>query len=621
MIDIEKYKYIYCKDSDGDEEWREYDTNENLIHKKNSYGDETFYEYDEKGHLIHKKSIINVPKHTYGCKESWFEYDDMGRCIHEKESDGDEVWFEYDGDGKHMHCRSNEDYESDDYPYDEFYDDNGNITRLIYHDGYEVVYEYDDSGNLIYETDSIHKTFYEYDKNGNCIYMKDMSCTGEEHVYEKWYKYDNNGNLISTKTSYPDDEIEYYEYDKNNNLIYRMCQSNTESSHKFETWYTYNNTVKEEVNEMGKQTILHAVFVDFNREVIREMYVPCDLYRHTDMPYIEFNDMIIKDILTPITPVEGRLDFYDKNQDRFNFKCPNIKDLAYEKCDVPNEIVIEILTYINEEGFEYYDLMSPGLWQVNEYGERYRMCDDAILYIINKTYVPKIKKTCEDKHVDYTWKDMFFEAFRELHLMLIDPDDEKDDYDEFECDGDCDNCEYCGNDEDDIEEFECDGVCFACDNEQCFDHPNHESKNIPDDEEDESEYNDVDNVEKFKCDGDGDCETCRLIECINNPKHNHIATLNNVYLYSDRCAGHCDECKRTFCITGERRIDKSRSVKDNTSNTKCDECPHRKECEKAKAEFSTKKMIVNNIDKTSKYPVKMIRVNMKPSSKRKYRKW
>ena len=43
---------LHKKNSDGYEEWREYDERNNLIHYKNSNGFESWYEYDENDNLI-----------------------------------------------------------------------------------------------------------------------------------------------------------------------------------------------------------------------------------------------------------------------------------------------------------------------------------------------------------------------------------------------------------------------------------------------------------------------------------------------------------------------------------------------------------------------------------------
>ena len=48
-------KYIYYKNSNGFESWREYDKNNNQIHYKDSNGSETWREFDKNNNLIHYK--------------------------------------------------------------------------------------------------------------------------------------------------------------------------------------------------------------------------------------------------------------------------------------------------------------------------------------------------------------------------------------------------------------------------------------------------------------------------------------------------------------------------------------------------------------------------------------
>ena len=46
-------KYIYSKNSDGYEYWREFDKNNNEIYYKDSEGDEYWSKYDKNDNLIH----------------------------------------------------------------------------------------------------------------------------------------------------------------------------------------------------------------------------------------------------------------------------------------------------------------------------------------------------------------------------------------------------------------------------------------------------------------------------------------------------------------------------------------------------------------------------------------
>ena len=49
-------KYEHYEDSDGFEEWKEYDSNGNEIHFKDNDGLEVWREYDSKGNKIHYKN-------------------------------------------------------------------------------------------------------------------------------------------------------------------------------------------------------------------------------------------------------------------------------------------------------------------------------------------------------------------------------------------------------------------------------------------------------------------------------------------------------------------------------------------------------------------------------------
>jgi len=77
-------KYEHYKNSDGYEEWKEYDEKGNEIHYKNSNGYERWKEYDKEGNEIHYKNSIGY--------EEWKEYDKKGNEIHYKDSSGYERW-------------------------------------------------------------------------------------------------------------------------------------------------------------------------------------------------------------------------------------------------------------------------------------------------------------------------------------------------------------------------------------------------------------------------------------------------------------------------------------------------------------------------------------------------
>jgi len=58
----------YNKNSDGVEEWKEYDSNNNLTHYKDNDGVEEWSEYDSNNNITHYKDNDGF--------ECWNEYDD-----------------------------------------------------------------------------------------------------------------------------------------------------------------------------------------------------------------------------------------------------------------------------------------------------------------------------------------------------------------------------------------------------------------------------------------------------------------------------------------------------------------------------------------------------------------
>ena len=77
-------KYIYYKDRDGGEYWKEFDSNDNLIHYKDSDGSEYWREFDKNNNEIHSIDSDG--------DESWSEYDSNNNLIHYKDNYGSESW-------------------------------------------------------------------------------------------------------------------------------------------------------------------------------------------------------------------------------------------------------------------------------------------------------------------------------------------------------------------------------------------------------------------------------------------------------------------------------------------------------------------------------------------------
>ena len=77
-----------------DEYWYEYDANEHLIHEKNSDGKEEFYEYDEKGNLTYCRESKEFGNKIIG--EIWYEYDTYGNKIYKQ--------IKYNSNSKSEYC-------------------------------------------------------------------------------------------------------------------------------------------------------------------------------------------------------------------------------------------------------------------------------------------------------------------------------------------------------------------------------------------------------------------------------------------------------------------------------------------------------------------------------------
>ena len=134
-----------------------------VIRSLDSYGEETIDEYDDNGILIHHKDNY---------EESW--WDGKGQLVHTKKW-GWEVFYEYD--------------------------DTGRLIREFYPEGYEITYEYNPEGLLIEEKDNEgHRIIYSY-VNGKQASKTCFNPYGQI-VYKKtqydeyWTGYDDKGQVI-----------------------------------------------------------------------------------------------------------------------------------------------------------------------------------------------------------------------------------------------------------------------------------------------------------------------------------------------------------------------------------------------------------------------------------------
>lgn len=206
-------------------------SDDNLLRHWGSYSvfEYELFEYDEKGNLIYYEES--------GDDFEISEYDENGLLISRTDKTGfsmyperDDFYYEYNSEGKLSYVKqvrtfSNREGESVFYTY---YDLNGYEIFRILPNG-EIVFKYfDDNGNLIKDEEG---TTYKYNEKNQMIY----SCTnyGREIIFS----YDENGNLIEERYNPNNPRYEFvitYEYNEFGQKIY-------ENQYSYEAWYTYNS--------------------------------------------------------------------------------------------------------------------------------------------------------------------------------------------------------------------------------------------------------------------------------------------------------------------------------------------------------------------------------------------
>ena len=194
----EKGRPILQKDAGGTISL-EYDEQDRIVKRVRAargQNDTTWYAYDEQGRLI--EQIYKPADMNFWDKYTWEydEYGDVTKCTIQTIS--------LEGDSQTIvdtviHTYANKEY-----------DENGNLTKVVYGDGSYTAYEYDEAGNEIKYT-SYHAAndfvifYYTYDENGNMTEYRredETGITGYMHT-----TYDAYGN-----------ELERRDTDKNGNL-------------------------------------------------------------------------------------------------------------------------------------------------------------------------------------------------------------------------------------------------------------------------------------------------------------------------------------------------------------------------------------------------------------------
>ncbi len=198
----EKGRPILQKDAGGTISL-EYDEQDRIVKRVRAWwtqNDTTLYAYDEQGNLI--EEIYKPADTSFWDKYTW-EYDEYGDV-----TEYTVQTFSQEGDSQTIidtvvHTYGNKEKE---------YDENGNLTKVVYEDGSYTAYEYDEAGNQIKYT-SYHGAndfvifYYTYDENGNMTEYRREDETGiTDYMYTTYDAYgnelerrdtDENGNLTS----------------------------------------------------------------------------------------------------------------------------------------------------------------------------------------------------------------------------------------------------------------------------------------------------------------------------------------------------------------------------------------------------------------------------------------
>ena len=201
----EKGRPILQKDAGGTISL-EYDEQDRIVKRVRAWwtqNDTTLYAYDEQGNLI--EQIYQPADTSWWDKYTW-EYNAYGDAIKRTIQT-----FTQEGDSQTIvdtvvHTYGNKEKE---------YDENGNLTKVVYEDGSYTAYEYDEAGNeikyTIYDSANDYVIFtYTYDENGNMTAYRREDETGiTGYMYATYDAYgnelerrdtDENGNLTSLST-------------------------------------------------------------------------------------------------------------------------------------------------------------------------------------------------------------------------------------------------------------------------------------------------------------------------------------------------------------------------------------------------------------------------------------
>lgn len=185
----------------------------NIIEESNAMNQIAYFEYDAKSRLVKKTDRDGFVTH--------FRYNNMDKREMILYADGQKVEFDYDelrrlrcvkdwmGEIKIArdldgHITSIKDYQDNEIIYE--YGKNGERTKIVYPDGREINYEYDELMRLSKLIDCDTEYIYSYNKNG-------LLSKRSNGAIESEYGYDTQGILNSITHRAQDDILESYQYE------------------------------------------------------------------------------------------------------------------------------------------------------------------------------------------------------------------------------------------------------------------------------------------------------------------------------------------------------------------------------------------------------------------------
>ncbi len=181
--------------------WK-YDEKQQITQETDSSGMTEYYEYDERGNITAYENSSGLRKE--------YEYDETDHCIKKLEG-GIETRYIYDDNGLLL-CEEINGRGKTEYTYEE-----GQLRQIIWSDGTQESFGYDEIGNVTSHTDAIgNVTTYSIDATGNVTEEIVTDLSGKR-ISGTNREFDASGNMIRETDA--EGNVTSYTYDREDNLI------------------------------------------------------------------------------------------------------------------------------------------------------------------------------------------------------------------------------------------------------------------------------------------------------------------------------------------------------------------------------------------------------------------